>query len=165
MAHLTPQQFATVKAAILADPVLGPLTSGPGTDYAGIAAAMSALASPDFIVWKSSIPTASIGTTISYVALAAMTSANLTQLQVFLQLNMSSFPPTTGIRSFFSTTFSGALGGEGQLTRDAMEALYRRKATRVEKLLATGTGTTVSPATLTYEGDLDLSHVAAMFNV
>ena len=108
----TASQAATVKAYIL-NPAngLSGFTSGPGTDYGAIAAAMSADFSPAFVVFKSSIPSSAIGTTISYVALAAVTSANLTQLQVFLQLNPVSFPPTAGIRAFFATTFSGALGG------------------------------------------------------
>jgi hypothetical protein len=161
---MTPAQLATLKTAILADPVLAAVTRGPGTDYGAIAAAMSAPAAPTFVVWKLTIPTSAIGTTISYVALAAMTSANQTQLDLFLKLNTQEWPPTAGIRAFFANTFSGTLGGEGQLTRDAMEALYRRSATRAEKVLATGTGTTLSPATLNYEGGLSLGEVASMFN-
>lgn len=51
----TPAQAATLKAYILADPVMGPLTSGPGTDYSRIADLMSAPASPAFTVWRPAV--------------------------------------------------------------------------------------------------------------
>ena len=149
---MTPEQNATLKAAVAAEPSLAQAIL-TGND-AMIAAWLNADAHPAFTTWKTSIPTAAIGTTIGYLALAAMTSANLTQLDMFLSLNKDAFPPSASIRGFFNTTFGGALGGEGQSTRDAMDALYRRNAKRVEKILATGTGSVASPATLAFEGNI-----------
>jgi len=152
---MTPEQQATLKAAILATPALNALIG----NYQALAAALNAAAAPAFVCWKPSIPTAAIGTTIGYLALAAMTSANLTQLEMFLKLNEESFPPSASIRGFFATTFSGALGGEGQSTRDAMEALYRLNATVAEKVLATGTGSFAVPATFGWQGMIDVNEI------
>tara|TARA_R110000868_G_scaffold215407_1_gene465500 strand:- start:1813 stop:2517 length:705 start_codon:yes stop_codon:yes gene_type:complete len=151
---LTTAQLTTLKAAILAETDAGFVAARNAKNENLMAAFYNAPASPAFVVWKPSVPTAAIGTTIGYVALAAMTSANLTQLDMFTKLNPQSFPPTASIRAFFTTTFSGALGGEGQSTRDALDALYRRTANRLEKLFATGTGSVASPATLVVEGEL-----------
>lgn len=152
---MTPQQQATLRAAILATPALNALIS----NYQALAAALNAPASPAFVCWQPSIPTAKLGTTIGSVALAAVTSANLNQLDLFLKLNPESFPPSAGIRAFFANTFGGALAGDGQATRDALEALYRLNATVAEKILATGTGSFAAPATFGWQGEIQVNEI------
>lgn len=144
---------AALKAHILASPDLAPLvTSG---DYQAIANILNLTATPDFYCWRPSMPTREIGQVISYVALAAMTTANLDRVRTFDTLNPESFDPSRAdIRQYMADTFSGALGGQGQATRDALEAAYRDKATRAEKIVATGTGSFASPATFGWEGAL-----------
>jgi hypothetical protein len=95
-----------------------------------------------------------------------MTDANQGQLIRFTQLNPVSFDPSKpDIRSFFTNTFGGALGGQGQATRDAMEALYRRDALRGEKLFATGTGSFAAPATLVFEGTVSNDNIVQAINL
>ena len=53
---LTPQQQTTLKTAILADPVLAPLTSGPTTDLVALQFALNANASPAQKAWKKLTP-------------------------------------------------------------------------------------------------------------
>lgn len=156
---LTPAQLATLKAAILADPALNAL---PNTNAGNsvIAAELNATAVPDFIVWRKSMQTLEVGQVISYVALAAMTTANLDRVKTFQQLNPASFDPgRSDIRTYMADTFSGALGGAGQATRDALDAAYRRKALLIEKILATGTGSTASPAVMGYEGTVTTDEI------
>ena len=74
-------------------------------------------------------------------------------------MNPESFVPTADVESYWDTTFSGALGGQGQATRDALVALWRRFALRGEKLYATGTGTTVSPGSLVVEGSISNDNI------
>jgi len=163
---MTPEQLATLRDAILAetDPEFVEYrTSGATGAMAGW---FNQQASPAYVVFKKSVPTDDIGLTISYVALAAMTDANQGQLIRFTQLNPVSFDPSKpDIRSFFNNTFSGALGGQGQATRDAMEALYRRNALRGEKLFATGTGSFASPATLVFEGTVSNDNIVQAINL
>ena len=160
---LTVAQLATLKAHVLADPALVPFTSGPTTDYAAIAAALNAPSSPAFIVRRSSVQTDEVGRTVSYVAVASMTSANTGRIQLFYDMNPNSFFPSADVEQFFTDTFGGALGGQGQATRDALVALWRRTATRAERVLATGTGTTNDPGRLVFEGAVSISEVNQMF--
>jgi hypothetical protein len=163
---MTPEQLATLRAAILAetDPEFVEYrTSGATGAMAGW---FNEVASPAFVVFKRSVPVDDVGLTISYVALAAMTDANQGQLVRFTQLNPTSFDPSKAdIRSFFNNTFGGALGGAGQATRNAMEALYRRDALRGEKLFATGTGSFAAPANLVFEGTVSNDDIVQAINL
>jgi hypothetical protein len=65
-------------------------------------------------------------------------------------------PSIASNRAFFDDVFSGA-GGTN--TRAALLALWKRLATRGEKLYATGTGSDASPATLVVEGAISARDV------
>ena len=118
-----------------------------------------------FIVWKVTASTMDVGKVINYIAVASMTTANTDRLQLFVRLNPTTFDPSrSDVRQFFADTFSGALGGQGQATRDALEALYRRAANECERLFATGTGTTATPGTLGVEHTLSTSDVSFALN-
>lgn len=120
-----------------------------------IAEALNLIATPAFIVWKTRVTTEEVGNAVNYVAVEAMTDANRGRITTFYAMNAVDFDPSrSDIRSYWSNTFSGALGGQGQTTRDALDALWRRGATVVEKVLATGTGSAASPATMGYEGSV-----------
>jgi hypothetical protein len=151
---LTTAQLQALKAAIDADPVL---SAQPNTNVGNsvIAQTLNAPALPEFIVWRNSVTTDEVGNAVNYVAVEAMTDANRNRINTFYTMNPSSFSPVrSDVRSYWDNTFSGALGGQGAATRAALDALWRRAANGVEKILATGTGTTVSPAVLGYEGTI-----------
>lgn len=152
---LTPQQLPALKAAILAE--TDPTFVGYRTEGAtgAMAAWYNGTASPAFVVWKASVASDLIGKVLNYVAVAAMTTANLSRVSDFLRMNPVSFDPSrSDIRTFMSDTFSGALGGQGQATRDALEAVYRRDATRGEKVFATGAGSFASPGVAVFVGSI-----------
>jgi plastocyanin len=115
-----------------------------------------------FIVFKPTELTTSIGDVISYVAVAALTDANVNKLNLFYTTQPSNFEPAhADQRQYLADVFSGALGGAGQATRDALDALYRRAALKGEKLYCTGTGTTVAPGALnaTAQGDITTQNI------
>jgi hypothetical protein len=92
-----------------------------------------------------------------------MTDANRSRITTFYTMNPVQFDPSrSDVRSYWANTFSGALGGQGQATRDALEALWRRLASRAEKALATGTGSTATPASLGFEGAISIADAAAI---
>jgi len=108
-----------------------------------------------FIIFKPTENTSAIGDTVNFIAVAALTTANLDRLNTFYALNPSQFEPShSDQRTYLADTFSGALGGEGQATRDALDALYRRAALRGERIYCTGTGTTAVPGTPGPEGQM-----------
>lgn len=148
---LTPAQLATMCTAVKANPTANALRiTGDG---GGMRGWLNQTFSPAWVVWKPSVPTLEIGQAVNYVAVAAMTATNLERVNTFMRLNPNTFNPARAdIRTYMSDTFSGALGGQGQATRDALDALYRRSATNAERQLATGAGTTQDPGVLVFAG-------------
>lgn len=65
-------------------------------------------------------------------------------------------------RAFFDDVFSGA-GGTN--TRAALLVLWKRLATRIEKLFATGTGSDAVPATLVFEGEVSVQDIIEARNL
>lgn len=118
-----------------------------------------------FIVYKPTEQTQQIGDVVNYVAVAALTTANIEKLNLFYVLQPNVFEPLKADqRQYMADVFSGALGGQGQATRDALDALYRRAALRGEKLYSTGTGTTVAPGALgpsEVQGDVTNDNIVA----
>jgi len=161
---LTTAQYQTLKTAILAETDAGFVVARTNGQTSVMAAFYNGPST--FIVYKTSEQTAAIGKVISYVALAAMTTANIDKLNTFLGLNLVTFDPRkTDIHTYFNDVFSGALGGQGQATRDAMDALYRRAATKGERLYTTGTGTTVAPGALVFEGAITDADISAALSL
>jgi hypothetical protein len=159
MPHLTNPQLLTLKDAILGETDPTFVGYRNATDRPSMASWFNADSSPAFIVTRSVVTTAEVGKAVNYIAVEAMTDANRTRITTFYAMNPVSFQPRADIQTYWDNTFSGALGGQGQATRDALQALWKRTARRIEKLFATGTGTTLSPGTLVFEGTIDSGHI------
>lgn len=146
--NLTTAQKATLKTDVQAN-------SDTNTLYlAGNLGGLSALynldAVPDYWVFRTNVPINDVGNTFNATELAGLTSLNTQRLQNLAAWSGLGVNPTTaGVRQFFADIFSGA---GGQLTRSALDILWRRKATRFEKVFATGAGTTAAPSLLVLEG-------------
>ncbi len=156
---LTSAQLTTLRSNILASELsakCAPFGDGPFD----IAAAYNLKASPSFVVRRSRVQTDEIGPVLNYVAVANLTTANRDRATTFIMLNPGSFSPTADVETYWSDTFGGTLGGQGQATRDALAVLWRREATRFERVFATGTGTSVAPGALVVEGTLSPAVVA-----
>lgn len=151
-AALTSAQLATLKAAIEAetDPAfVGYRTEG---SMSSMSAWFNAPPPVPFVVWKSSVKIGDVGKAFNGSELAGLSSLNNTRLQTLgLYFAAGVNPSQTDVRAFFDDIFSGA---GGALTRANLLALWKRQASRAEKLFATGTGTDAAPATLTFEGTL-----------
>mgnify|MGYP000199104750 CR=1 FL=1 len=147
MADLTTAQLQTLKAAIAAetDPTFVALRAANNED--GMASWYNGAST--FIVWKSSVSITETGAAFNGSEWAGMTSANHTRLQTVAQYMSTYRPALADIRAMFNDIWSGA-GGTN--TRAALLALWKRAATRVEKVFATGTGTDATPGTLVFEG-------------
>jgi len=161
---LTPAQAATLKAAILADPVLGPLTSGINTDYAMIADAMSVQATPAFTVWRTAVTRAEIqdDPDFNWTQVDNLSTGSKYRIWEWM------FGTTGSINASKANIRSGIAAcwvGNAQLLAVQAMVLTRckRSANRTEKVLATGTGTVGDPATMGYEGALSINDVSAMF--
>ena len=63
---MTPTQLATLKAYILSQPDLAPISSGPATDYAQIATLLNANAAPETLAWMTAVEPAVIDDAPNY---------------------------------------------------------------------------------------------------
>ncbi len=157
-------QYPILKAALLADTdpdVQAAVSARNDTEIARLYNLDSS-----FIVFKKWVELKDIGEAVNYVAVEAMTDANRGRITTFYTMNPSGFSPSrSDMRDYWANTFSGALGGQGANTRAALEALWRRPATRAEAVFATGTGTTANPGELVFEGTITINDVGKALNL
>jgi len=103
-------------------------------------------ASPNFTVWKSRVSITEIGDKINGTELAGLSTLNSTRLQTVVILSADGVNPgLADRRAFFDDIFSGA---GGTITRANLLILWKRLATNLEKVFATGTGSDAVPALL-----------------
>lgn len=156
---MTPAQLTTLKNAIAADSVLAALPNN-GDGNAAIAAAFNVVAAPDFWVWRTSVTkdelvgsTSVDGTTFSWTGTGYITRAQGERDAFNAIFNSSGAvnPSNPSIRQAFADIFSGNTA-PAPANRTHLNTVSRRKATRAEKLFATGTGSTASPGIMAVEG-------------
>jgi hypothetical protein len=169
---MTPEQLATLKAAIAADPVLAAYPSWAASSYP-IAAAFNELAITDFYVWKTDAnindvfdavdwakltPADAPDSTATYTNRALLCQAKQLNLQILMQgrssINAAKLKVRQGLTDSLQNVPAGVSGALLDAGWIAVKQTLYRKATRAEKLFATGTGTTGVPATMSFEGVL-----------
>ena len=146
---LTTVQLATLKAAILADPMLSAMwTAG---NPAAIALAFNEPATPSFYVWRTSVSPSEYREAIVWTEVDALTTGSKYRIWEWLTADMT-LPidaSKLNVRQGLSDCWAS-----NTTTRPNLLAIAKRLANRIEKLLATGTGSNASPATMGYEGTL-----------
>lgn len=153
---LTTEQQAALKAYVEADPTLN---SRPHT-YDGaytLAEDLRAVASPDFIVWKTSV-------SIDEIMRNGMDWARVDNLSVGKARiwdwmgRLGSFDASkVNIRAGIDATWVGTAADLA--VRATVYTHCKRKANRIEKLFATGTGSDASPGTMVIEGGVDYREI------
>ena len=154
---LTPEQQATLLADIQADPALSVLPQG-NPSALQIANAYNAAASPVFVVWRSNVKSSEIGEAWVGNDIDVMSSLNMQRLQLLLAsspqgvFDMRRTDRRAGFENPFGTNVNIA-------SRVAMRASWKRNATRLEKLLGSGTGSDATPGVTTFEGTVTYSEI------
>lgn len=155
---LTEQQLAILKTDILADPVLSQWAA-TGYMASEIADAYNVTASPEWIVWKTAVDPVEImanGMDWTRVDNLSVGKARIwdwmTRLGTFNAAKAN-------IRAGIDATWVGAAADLA--VRATVYTHCKRAATRGEKIMSTGAGTTASPATMGYEGNLTYQDVEA----
>lgn len=161
---LTAAQLQALKADILADATLAARPDTVDDDYA-IATAYNATAVPDFWVLRSAVREAEYtaspspdGTSWSWPAYIAR---SLQEQGAWTRMFMGTGavnPSLPNVQQGFADIFSGSQNA-APAQRAHLQACSRRRATRVEKLMATGAGTTAAPATMGFEGAITYQDV------
>lgn len=158
---LTPSQQQTLKTFIQADPELNAYPLNGDGAYA-IAAIISQPAAPAFVVWRTDVSIDEImrnGINWARVDNLSVGKARIWEWMGRLgTLNASK----ANIRAGIDATWVGT-----QADLDVRAAVYthcKRPATIVEKLFASGAGTTADPATMGFEGQIAYQDVEAVRN-
>lgn len=161
---LTTQQLQTVKAAIDADPALASQPNTPDGAFA-IAAALNLPASPDYIVWRTLVSQDEIMQNgFAWVEVDGLSVGKARIWEwMFRNSDAAINPSKVNVRDGIIEVWKGTAAKLA--VQAAVFAHCKRSATRLEKLLATGTGTTESPATMGYEGDINYQTVLEARNL
>jgi hypothetical protein len=155
---LSAEQLQTLSTHIAASPDLSAQAPGSDGDDA-IARLLNLVASPAWVVWRTSV-------TWDEIMLNGMDWARVDNLSVgksriwdwMFQNSARAFNPSkTNIRAGIDAVWVGTAADLA--VRAAVYVHCKRNATRAEKLYTTGTGTTNDPAALTFEGDVTLDDV------
>jgi hypothetical protein len=167
--ELSTAQKTTLKTYIDAN-----LAAIPNTESGAfqVAAALNVTASPDFWVWRSRVSKAEYttstsvdGTTFNWTGTGYITRS-VGERDAFRDLfddNGYADPSLANVRQAFADIFSGATA-PAPANRTHLTTISRRKATLAEKLLAGGTGSTASPATMGAQGELTWADVMNIRN-
>lgn len=165
--QLSQAQLATLKSDLAAN--------FPALPDEEAAAQYNAAASPDFWVWKTKVTkdeltnsTSVDGTTFNWTGAGFITRSQGERdawRELFNGSN-SVNPSLPQVRQAFSDIFSGGTA-PAPANRTHLTTVSRRKATRGEKLFATGTGSTASPAVMGAgaEGLISASNVSEARNL
>jgi hypothetical protein len=153
---LTTEQRATLKAFVEADPVLS-LKPATAQGAYEIAQELQAIASPEFVVWK----TATTKREILKNGFDWTRLDNLSQgkariwSEIFIDGEVDASEPNvrTGIDAVWVGTAADLA------VRAAVYVHCKRPANIAEKLFATGTGSDASPATMSLEGSINYNDV------
>ena len=158
---LTPSQQQTLKTYIASVPELAAQPLNGDGAYA-IATVINQTAAPAFVVWRTDVSIDEImrnGINWARVDNLSVGKARIWEWMGRLgTLNASK----ANIRAGIDATWVGT-----QADLDVRAAVYthcKRNATIVEKLFATGTGTTPDPATMVFEGQIAYQDVEAARN-
>lgn len=155
---LTDSQKQVVKTAILADQALAAQPMNSDGAFA-IAAALNEAAAPDFIVWRTSVELEEI--TQNGFDWTLVDALNVGQARIWEWLfgnpSRTINPSKPNVRQGIANVWTGTAGKLA--AQAAVLGHCKRKATRVEKLLATGTGSDAAPATMGFEGPISYQDV------
>ncbi len=179
MPTLSISQRAILKADIDADPTFASL---PNTNANAdlIVSAYNSFFSPDWFAWQTKCPVSDIydaiqwanmtpsdapdGTAL-YTNRALFCQAKQISVQIMLQgrdiINCSKLTLQAGLQDALTGYVSGASGAVKSGGWVAVRAVMQRKATRAEKLFASGTGTAATPGFFTFEGKINQDDVTS----
>ncbi len=160
--QLTTPQLQTLKAAILADPALAAMTSGPGTDYNAIAIALSADASPVTKAWRVDVPASDSDDAPDYSTFDALIAGKRDSWALFLAQPSRNYSRNK-VRKWVTDIWGAATAASNS---EAILLAATENAKRCEVIIGGTTRTTgtVSALDRGYIGTVQLSDVSGMFN-
>lgn len=157
---MTSEQFATLKAALLANPALAQYIVDYRDDL--IRDYYNSQATPDFTVWRTNVTQDEIMQNgFDWVRVDNL-SVGKARIWEWLFKNSSNSinPSKANVRAGIDETWKGTTADLA--VRAAVYVHCKRLANRVERIFATGVGSDAAPGILTFEGEITTSDVSAM---
>lgn len=165
---LTSTQLTTLKNAIAADSNVNTISNTSDGNF-DIAVYFNQLASPDYFVWATSVKSADLQgqPNFDWSRVDNMTVGQARIWELMTRFGIVN-PSFAAVRAGINSAFSGTVPGD-VATRLAIFQASQRKATKAEKLFASGPGTTtnntgVGPSVMTFEGNLSYQDVTVARN-
>lgn len=156
---LTPAQKQTLKTAIQADSTANTLYVDG--NLSGLADYYNALADPAFIVWRTFVPRDEI--MLNGFDWTRVDNLSIGKSRIWDWMFITSGginPSKPNIRAGIDATWVGTAADLA--VRDAVYIHCKRSASRLEKLFATGTGSTAVPATMTVDQPLSVADLVGL---
>lgn len=153
---LSPAQKSLLKTTITNDPTLFAFWQAGG--IGDLERELNLLAQPAFWVWRTSVTRAEIyhGTSVDATTWSwtVFKQQNITEQNAWVQMFMGDTANMSlpNLRAGVNNIFTGSAPANAQATH--ILTIGRRLASIAEKLFAVGPGTTVTPATMSFEGHL-----------
>ena len=155
---LTQEQLALLKADILADPILSQWAA-TGYMASEIADAYNQAASPEWVVWKTAVDPVEIMTNGMDWTRVDNLSVGKARIWDWMTRLGTFNAAKANIRAGIDATW---VGTAADLAVRAMVYTHcKRPASRGEKIMSTGAGSTALPATMGYEGNMTYQDVEA----
>lgn len=166
---LTLAQRTTLKAYIVSQPDLQ--TNG---DIVALTSLLNVTAAPEFWVWRSAVTREDVytlqndlvigGAQTGFWSWTTYKNQAATEQNAWTQMFMGDVANfgRTNVRDGVASIFTGSAAANAQ--RDHILSIGRRKASRVERVFTTGTGSAASPGVLGPEGPIEVADVIAVMN-
>lgn len=156
---LTTAQKTTLKAAIIANSTWNAFPNSEDGNFNLAELLSKEFPTPDYIVWKNSVTTKEVKNVIDWVEYLALTVTEKSTFELMISNGIID-PSNANIRAGIANIFDAQQSN----TRNALIALGKRKATHIEKIFATGTGSDASPSVMGFEGKISGADVASARN-
>lgn len=164
---MTPTQLQAIKADIAANSDLNSVAAGEDGS-AVIAALYNMPAAVDYWVWRTAVTKSEFvnsvsvdATTFNWTGTGFITRSQGERdawRELFSGPGEAVNPSLSNVRQAFADIFSGGTP-PAPANRTHLLTVARRKASRIEKFLAAGTGSTVTPGLLGFEGPVTLQDI------
>lgn len=154
---MTPEQLSALKAYILSQPDLAPISSGPGTDYAQIAALLNANASPVTLAWMTAVPANDSDDAPDYSTYDALAAGKRDSWGLFLRRDTRDFTRNK-VRKWITDVWGNATANSNA---EAILLAGTEKASRAEVAFGGNTKTTgtVSALYRAWQGKISITDV------
>ena len=159
---MTPEQLTTLKAAILAETDADFVAARTAGNNSQMLVWFNEPASPEFVVWRKQVSREALeeDDAFNWTVVDNLSTGSKYRIWDWMFGSKGYINPSkANIRAGIAATWVG--NAQLLAVRAMVLAKCKRAATKAEKLFATGTGSTESPAVMDFEGQVSIDDIRA----